>query len=537
MTTVETTLSNSDRFIRGVVPEIHLTTSDCLPPADVLIVPVMSGVSGPSVPVASVLGERAQVNLWKTVVLAGVTGRPGEVEMLPADDNIPAARILAVGLGAEEALTADSVRTAAGNASRFLDRVDRMNRVNSADPVDDPAVTVVSLLGHLGDGVGSLDVDVVLSAAVEGHGLGGYHYPGQRRADPHGHRSTAVTVKAPDLPGVPAAFTRACVVVEAVTCARDLVNTPALDLFPGSYAEIIADLGERSGVAVEVLDEDALTAAGYGGLTGVGRGSRRPPRLVRMHYVPEDAARPRPHVALVGKGVTFDTGGISLKKPGGMDAMISDMAGSAAVVSAVLAAAELDLPVEVTATLPLVENMPDGDALRPGDVLRHYDGTTSEVANTDAEGRLILGDALARAVEDRPDLIIDAATLTGAQVASLGDRITAVTGTPMLRDRIVALAGVVGEDAWAIPLPDDVAAEISSDIADLRNTGTSGWGGMAAAGHYLAHFVPADIPWAHLDVAGPAYLTGRPHGYTPKRGTGVPVRTLIALLEDVTVSG
>ena len=506
----------------GTVPDIRLCTGTSLPGTDVLVIPVILGASGPELPVADRLGEETQISLWKTAVDAGVTGREGRTWLLPAQDGLPAPRILAVGLGPVDDLSPETVRRAAGNASRELALLGE-------------ALSALSLLGDLtGLREAAPSERAVISAAVEGHALGGYRYSGARSTPPSGEVS-AVTVVAPERDETPEVFSRACAVAEAVVCARDLVNAPAGVLFPESYAAVISDLAVRSGVEVEVLTEEELAAQGFGGIMGVGRGSARPPRLVRLHYRPENG--PTRHVALIGKGVTFDTGGLSLKRPDRMADMISDMGGSAAVVATVLAAAELDLPVEVTATLPLAENMPDGDAVRPGDLLRHYDGTTSEILNTDAEGRLILADAIARAVEDSPDLLIEASTLTGAQVRSLGDRITAVMGTPTLRDRIVRLAGSTGESAWPMPLPAEVADDIRSDVADLRNTGTVRWGGMAAAGHYLRHFVPDDLPWAHLDIAGPAYNTGTAHGYTPTRGTGAPVRTLIALLDDVAVHG
>ncbi|WP_312899501.1 leucyl aminopeptidase [Corynebacterium variabile] len=506
----------------GTVPGLHLSTDDNLPGTDVLVVPVVAGTSGPELPVSHRLGEAAQVELWKSAVETGVAGTAGETGLLPVPDGVAASRVLTVGLGPADGADgpdAETVRQAAGAASRALEDL--------AGEVSNDGLTAVSLLGDLTDVAGCT------AAAVEGHALGGYRYSGRRHPTGTGHLR-AVTVIAPDSPETPEVFAHACTVVEAVTCARDLVNAPASELTPETYALIIADLGGRSGVETEILDEDELAGQGFGGLLAVGRGSARPPRLVRMHYRPE-ASHSR-HVALVGKGVTFDTGGISLKKAPGMDTMISDMGGSAAMVATVLAAAELELPVAVTATIPLVENMPDGDALRPGDIVQHYGGSTSEILNTDAEGRLILADALARAAEDAPDLLVEAATLTGAQVSTLGDRITAVMGTPSLRDRIVAHGRQTGEDAWPMPLPAEIARDIRSDVADVRNTGTTRWGGMAAAGQYLAHVIPEGLDWVHLDIAGPAYNTGNARGYTPKRGTGAPVRTLIAFLEDVAAS-
>ncbi|MDN6813521.1 MAG: leucyl aminopeptidase, partial [Corynebacterium variabile] len=392
----------------GTVPGLHLSTDDNLPGTDVLVVPVVAGTSGPELPVSHRLGEAAQVELWKSAVETGVAGTAGETGLLPVPDGVAASRVLTVGLGpadGPDGPDAETVRQAAGAASRALEDL--------AGEVSTDGLTAVSLLGDL------TDVTGCTAAAVEGHALGGYRYSGRRHPTGAGHLR-AVTVIAPDNPEAPEVFAHACTVVEAVTCARDLVNAPASELTPETYALIIADLGGRSGVETEILDEDELAGQGFGGLLAVGRGSARPPRLVRMRYRPE--ASHRPHVALVGKGVTFDTGGISLKKAPGMDTMISDMGGSAAMVATVLAAAELELPVAVTATIPLVENMPDGDALRPGDIVQHYGGSTSEILNTDAEGRLILADALARAAEDAPDLLVEAATLTGAQVSTLGDR-------------------------------------------------------------------------------------------------------------------
>ncbi|HIW95834.1 MAG TPA: leucyl aminopeptidase, partial [Candidatus Corynebacterium gallistercoris] len=235
----------------------------------------------------------------------------------------------------------------------------------------------------------------------------------------------------------------------------------------------------------------------------------------------------------VGKGITFDTGGISLKPGANMDHMISDMGGSAAVVGATLAAARLELPVKVTATIPLAENMPSSSATRPGDILRHYNGLTTEVLNTDAEGRLILADAISRACEDEPDYLIETATLTGAQLVALGERTPGIMGSIAFRDRVSQLSQDVGENGWPMPLPAELGEALKSDVADLKNISSSRWGGMSVAGHYLSNFVTEGVEWVHIDVAGPAFNTGSAHGYTPKRGTGVPVRTIIAALEDI----
>jgi leucyl aminopeptidase len=242
-------------------------------------------------------------------------------------------------------------------------------------------------------------------------------------------------------------------------------------------------------------------------------------------------------VALVGKGITFDTGGISIKPAANMDHMTSDMAGAAAVIATAILAARLDLPIEVIATVPMAENMPSATAYRPGDVLSLYGGTTVEVLNTDAEGRLILADALVRACEDSPDYLIDTATLTGAQLVALGPRTPGVMGTPEFRDRVAALSQQAGENGWAMPLPEYLRGELDSRLADIANIAGNRWGGMLTAGVFLAEFVTDDLPWAHLDVAGPAFNTGSPWGYTGKGATGVPVRTLAAVLTDIAERG
>jgi leucyl aminopeptidase len=327
---------------------------------------------------------------------------------------------------------------------------------------------------------------------------------------------------------------RAAVIAESVVAARDLVNTPPNDLYPASFADRAVSLAQAAGLHTEVLDEKGLLREGYGGILGVGGGSSRPPRLVRLHHAP---AAPKAKVALVGKGITFDTGGISIKPAAKMEEMTMDMAGAAAVVVTTVLAARLELPVEVIATVPMAENMPSATAYRPGDVLTMYGGTTVEVINTDAEGRLILADALVRAAQDGPDYLIDTATLTGAQIVALGKRTPGIMGTPEFRDRVTAISQQVGENGWAMPLPEHLRSDLDSKLADIANVAEHRWGGMLAAGVFLSEFVPDGIPWAHLDIAGPAYNTGSPWGYTGKGGTGVPVRTLAAVLADIAERG
>jgi leucyl aminopeptidase len=363
---------------------------------------------------------------------------------------------------------------------------------------------------------------------------------------------------------VRAAAQRAEIVAAAVNGARDLVNTAPVDLYPAAFATAAQEATVDLPITVTVLDERKLARGGYGGLIAVGQGSVRPPRLVRLDYAPKGATA---HLAYVGKGITFDSGGLSIKPAAGMEAMKSDMSGAAAVLHTVIAAAELRLPVHVTGWLAIAENMPSGTAQRPSDVITIRGGRTVEVLNTDAEGRLVLADAIVAAGEEKPDLIVDVATLTGAQMVALGNRVSAIMANDDgLRTRLHQVSGTVGEQFWPMPLPPELRSSMDSSVADIANIGDR-FGGMLAAGLFLAEFVPerstpassasssassknaaasapADengagtkVPWAHLDIAGPAFNTGSAHGYTPVGGTGVSVRTLLGLAEDIAATG
>ncbi|MBO0774580.1 MAG: leucyl aminopeptidase, partial [Actinobacteria bacterium] len=316
--------------------------------------------------------------------------------------------------------------------------------------------------------------------------------------------------------------------------ARDLVNTGPSDLVPAALAAEAERVAAASGLAAEVLDEHALAAGGYGAILGVGQGSAHPPRLVRLEYAPPGQAGAARTLVLAGKGITFDSGGLSLKPPKSMEWMKSDMGGAAAVLAALQALAALRPAVRVIGYLAIAENMPSGTAQRPSDVLTSYGGTTIEVLNTDAEGRLVLADALARSAEDSPDLVVDVATLTGAQLVALGPRIAGVmSNDDAVRDAVVAAARRAGEQAWPMPLPDELRKNLDSQVADLANVGPDRNGGMLLAGLFLREFVPAGVRWAHIDIAGPAFNQGAPHGYTPKGGTGAATRTLVQLALDV----
>jgi leucyl aminopeptidase len=377
-------------------------------------------------------------------------------------------------------------------------------------------------------------VEASWAPLAEGAALGGYRFAGYKTEAPK-IRASRVTVHTSAVPGE---GEQAAVgaVAGAVALVKDLVTTPAEWLGPADFADAAVAAVDGLPVTVEVLDESALSEGGYGGILGVGQGSDRPPRLVHLEYSPDDAER---HVALVGKGITFDTGGLSLKPAASMVGMKYDMAGAATVLAVLRAAAELRLPVHVSAWLCIADNMPSGRATRPGDVLRMLDGTTVEVLNTDAEGRLVLADGLVAASRENPDLIVDVATLTGAITVALGNRHTGVMGDDESVAEYLAAADRVGELAWQLPLPAHMVDELDSPIADLQNAKIGDpAGGSLFAGLFLRHFVgrvsdepdAPRIPWVHLDIAGVGMNKGAPFGVTDKGVTGATVRSLIDLI-------
>jgi leucyl aminopeptidase len=323
-------------------------------------------------------------------------------------------------------------------------------------------------------------------------------------------------------------------VVDAVVLARDLTNTPGMQKSPKWFADRIASAAaRRKGVTVKVLDEAELRAGGFGGIVAVGGGSRRPPRLVELSWRPRGAST---HVVLVGKGVTFDTGGYSLKPINFMQLMRKDMGGAAAVCGAVLAAADLDIPVRVTAIAPLAENMVSGSAFRPGDVVRHYGGRTSEIRNTDAEGRVILADALAYAVKRlRPDVLVDLATLTGASHVALGKHVAALlTHDEDLAKSLTAAGDQVGERMWRLPLADEYAGLLASDVADINNSPGPSDAGVITAALYLREFTGDLRPrWAHVDMSAPSWSDTN-EGPLVKGATGWGVRMLVRWLDTLT---
>jgi leucyl aminopeptidase len=332
------------------------------------------------------------------------------------------------------------------------------------------------------------------------------------------------------------ALDRANAIGKAVSLARDLVNTPAGDLAPSDFADIATTVAASAGLEIEVLDELEIAEAKMGGLLGVAAGSVKPPRFVKITYEPKRASGEVTTVALVGKGITFDSGGLSLKSGTGMMTMKTDMGGAAAVLGAMSACSQLDVQVRVVGYMPLTENMPSGSATKPGDVLKTRSGQTIEVLNTDAEGRLVLADALTVAEEDSPDAIIDLATLTGACVVALGAHIAGLLGNDDgLIDQVRGAGRRAGEALWPLPLPTGYHSHIESEIADMKNIGATGQAGSISAALLLERFV-GTTPWAHLDIAGPA-RSEEDRGLLRKGASGFGVRTLISLLEGYVPTG
>jgi leucyl aminopeptidase len=426
--------------------------------------------------------------------------------------------IVLVGLGEEPDLAGDAGRESLRRAAAAF--------VRAVGDVETAAFFLPTGL--------TLPEGAAAQAVAEGAALAGYRYDAHRTGDRPGVLGNLViTTETPaqtsdSLRGAE----RGARVAESVALARSLVNDPPSSLTPEGFAEVFARrFRQVPTLGIEVWDEPRIVAERLGGLLGVARGSAEPPRLVKVEYRPADPIDVNgrvPHLALVGKGITFDSGGLSLKTSGGMETMKTDMAGAAAVLGAMDAIAALGAPVRVTAWAPLTENMPGGSAIKPGDVLTIRNGKTIEVLNTDAEGRLVLADALSLAAESDADAIVDLATLTGAAVVALGKEIAGLLGNDeRLMEGVRHASARAGEPVWPLPLPDDYRSHIDSEIADMRNMGRPGQAGTIAAALLLREFV-GSVPWAHLDIAGPA-RSDESTGYLTKGGTGFGVRTLVEL--------
>ena len=480
---------------------------------DVLVVGVTQTPDGPvpahgSEDVDAALGG----TLAATLAALGATGKQDELTRIASAGHLTAPLIIAAGVGPADGKGGErgrleSLRRAAGTAVRAA-AATKAASVALSLPARDEAETEAVALGAL---------------------LGGYTFGKYRSAAADGDRPSVPDITV--LSSVGAAAGRAQVLADAMTLVRDLVNTGPSHLYPETFAAEAERVARAVGLDFQALDHTALASEGYGGLVGVGQGSVHPPRLVRLAYRHADATKT---VVFCGKGITFDSGGLSLKPPKSMEAMKSDMSGAAAVLGALQAIAQLKVGVNAVGYLAMAENMPGGRAQRPSDVITIFGGKTVEVLNTDAEGRLVLADALARSAQDAPDLLVDVATLTGAQVVALGPRIAGVMGSDDdLAAAVADAARRAGEQAWPMPLPEELRKGLDSAVADVANVTGDRYGGMLVGGLFLKEFVPDGVRWAHVDIAGPAFHEGEPYGYTPKGGTGAAVRLLVQLATDV----
>ena len=417
---------------------------------------------------------------------------------------------LVLGLGDPDELDVEAVRKAGVTLAR------------QAGPHAQVAAHVLDVLPE------SVDAAEAAQAFVEGIDLGAYRYLDQKSA-PEKAKLRKVTHVGSTSARIKKAIERGTIVAEGVNFARDLVNEPGGSLTPPKFAQQAQRMARRVGLKARVMDEKAIVAARLGGLLGVNRGSKHPPRLVQLTYEPD--SRPRGTLALVGKGITFDAGGLSIKTGAGMMTMKCDMGGAAAVLGAMAAIGQLAPPVRVVAYVPMTDNMLGDDATRPGDVLTIRNEKTVEVLNTDAEGRLILADALSLACEDEPDAIVDLATLTGACMVALGPGIAGLMGNhDEWLDQVAAAGDASAEKVWPLPLPDEYRKMLDSTVADVKNIGGP-HGGALTAGLFLKEFVTDGTPWAHLDIAGPAFGDAEtPLG--PAGASGFGVRLLVSLAEN-----
>jgi leucyl aminopeptidase len=477
--------------------------------ADLLVVPVFAERElGPG---ADAVDTAVGGGLRDFMEETGFEGKPGETLAIPTNGALGARAAVLVGMGKRDEITTDGLRRAGAALAR------RASKVGSV------ATTLLDAAPE------SIERRVAAQALVEGVALGGYKF---LRYKGEGKPSKLESVKLISRGGahIRSAVDRGARIAQAVTWARDLVNEPADAKSPEAIAAQVKKLGTANGLKVTVLSGAQLEKARLGGVIGVGKGSERPPRFVKVAYEPAGA---KTTLAFVGKGVVFDSGGLSIKTASGMETMKTDMGGGAAVFAAMSTLRDLGVKTRVLGYVPLVENMPSGSAIRPGDVLKMRNGKTVEVLNTDAEGRLILADALALAAEDEPDAVIDLATLTGACVVALGEGVAGVMGSnDAWISQVQAAAELAGEAIWPLPLPEKYRKMLDSEVADMKNISHGGYGGALTAGLFLKEFA-GDVAWAHLDIAGPARASSD-DGYLVRGGTGFGVRTLIELATSFT---
>jgi len=477
--------------------------------ADAVVVNIFEGVEKPSGATAAV--DRALDGAISSLISRGeIRGKFGEVSIVHTFGKLPARIVAVAGLGRREDFNADKIRGVTGEFCRSLRKLN-CHRITT--------------ILH-GAGMGGIELETSAQAITEGALLGLYSFTKYKKPEYQNVEEIMIAVTEKEsVPILESAIAKGKVVAEATNLARDMVNEPANYMTPSRMAEVAEDIASKYNLECKVFDREDMEAMGMEALLGVAKGSNQPPKLITLAYKGDE--RSEKAMGFLGKGITFDSGGISIKPSEGMEDMKGDMAGAAAVMTAVGAIAQLKPNINVTATIPATENLPSGTALKPGDVLRAMNGKTIEVISTDAEGRLILADALSYAVKQGLSPLIDLATLTGACRVALGLLYSGVFGNDRdLIDKVLKAGERTGEKMWQMPMAEEYKEQIKSEIADIKNTGNR-YGGAITAALFLAEFV-GNTPWIHLDIAGPR-LSSKDSGYLVKGATGFGVRTLIEL--------
>ena len=477
--------------------------------ADAIVVNLFEGVTSPGGGTGAV--DQAMGGAISQLIEAGdIRGKSGEFTLIHSLGKVPAPRVVVAGLGKSSEFSVDKVRALSGDLARYL----RRQRLKN-----------VAVITH-GAGIAGLPAEDCAAAIAEGTLLGLYRFLRHKKAEEDGELESLALVEhdASKVPALERGVERGRILAEATNFCRDLANEPSNYLTPTEMADRAKDLAAEAGLQCEIYGPGWMSEKGMGGVLGVAAGSDQEPRFIVLRYNGAGDARP---LALVGKGITFDTGGISIKPAAGMEEMKGDMSGGASVIAAMSAIAKLRPRVNVIGIVPATENMPGGSAIKPGDVLKTMSGKTIEVINTDAEGRLILSDGLAYAREQGASAIVDIATLTGAISVALGNvAMGAMTNDAALLDRVKKAAEAAGEKVWELPMYEEYKEQIRSEVADMKNTGGRGAGSITAA-MLLREFVD-DTPWVHLDIAG-VDTYDREKGVIVKGASGIPVRTLVNL--------
>jgi len=485
---------------------------------DALVVNLFEGVKSPGGATAAV--DDALFGAIRKLIQAGeLTGKWGEQTLVHTLGKLPVVRVLIMGLGKREEFTLDRVRVVSADAAKCLRKIG--------------ARRIGTVVHGAGAGAAGFNAAQATQALVEGAVLGLYRFTRYKRGKDDNQRQidllTIVERDRVKLRAMAEAVRRGRILAEATNAARDLVNEPGNTLTPRELGRRAGAMARGARIRCRVLGPRELRRLGARALLGVARGSQQPPRLIVLNY--RGGRRGGPHLGLVGKGITFDSGGISIKPAENMEAMKGDMAGAAAVLAATRAIALLNLPIHVTAVVPASENLPSGTALKPGDIIQAMSGKTIEVINTDAEGRLVLADALHYARGHKVSHLVDVATLTGACVVALGTiNSGAFTNNQALLDTVLAAGRAAGEKIWPLPMDVEYDELIKSDVAEIKNTGGRRGGAITGA-KFLQNFV-GDTPWVHLDIAG-TFEADKEKGYLPKGGTGVMVRTLVNLAVEL----